>query len=559
MRRLAWLVAGAVFAAAAVALALLVWRQHADERAAQDRHMVELSAALVPRVGELLTRPLAETWDAVRRWELASGFRITVIAGDGQVLVDTSTVPDLVGEMENHGGRPEVVAARREGSGLSRRRSATTNRLTTYVAARVGGAERPSGFVRVAWEEPPWPFPWGEALVALATALAAGLATGAGVRRRQRAVARHLSEWTELSADEPVETLAEEADRRFRTLREELARELGATRSALAEVAEGVVLLDAQRVVRFANPAALAFLGGDLAVGRPLLEAVRAPELLAAVDGALFHREATHTEVSTGGLELAVRVSPLPHALLVAAVVIRDLSGERRLERARRSLVADLAHELRTPLTVLSGLAEEMGGSEAGSELVETLERQVRRLRTFAEELEELAAIESGQLTLHTEPTDALAIVRTVLEDLRGPAERGGIALRVEGDPTPVTTDPVRLAQVVSNLVDNGIRYNRPGGRVTVRLAREGEDVCIVVADDGIGIPPDDIPLVFQRFYRVRRGAQPEGGSGLGLAIVKHLVRALGGTVRLTSRVGAGTEVTLLLPPAPRRPLVGAL
>jgi signal transduction histidine kinase len=243
-------------------------------------------------------------------------------------------------------------------------------------------------------------------------------------------------------------------------------------------------------------------------------------------------------------------VCALEHPVLAAAVVLRDVRMERQLERARRALVADLAHELRTPLTVLSGLAEEMGEFGASAELAATLTRQVAKLRVFAEELEELARIESGQLRLHPDEVDASAISRQVIEDLRGSAESEGVALAAEGRPAPVHTDPVRLAQVLSNLVDNGIRYNRRGGHVTVRTAPAEDGVRIEVQDDGIGIPAGEIGLVFQRFYRVRRQAESEGGSGLGLAIVKHLVRALGGTVNLTSREGEGTLVTLLLPGA---------
>jgi two-component system phosphate regulon sensor histidine kinase PhoR len=251
-------------------------------------------------------------------------------------------------------------------------------------------------------------------------------------------------------------------------------------------------------------------------------------------------------------VELAVRVCALEHPVLAAAVVLRDVQEERQLERARRALVADLAHELRTPLTVLSGLAEEMGEAGPSAELGGTLTRQVTKLRAFAEELEELARIESGQLPLHLEEVDVAAVARQVLADLRGSADRAGVALRAEGGPATLRTDPVRLAQVLVNLVDNGIRYNRRGGHVTVRTAPSEGGVRIELEDDGIGIAAAEIGLVFQRFYRVRRRAEGEGGSGLGLAIVKHLVRALGGTVNLTSREGEGTLVTLLFPASNR-------
>jgi two-component system phosphate regulon sensor histidine kinase PhoR len=154
----------------------------------------------------------------------------------------------------------------------------------------------------------------------------------------------------------------------------------------------------------------------------------------------------------------------------------------------------------------------------------------------------------NNSVRLHPDEVDAAVIARQVLADLRGSAESAGITPTEEGGPARLRTDPVRLAQVLSNLVDNGIRYNRPGGHVTVRTAPFEGGVRIEVEDDGVGIPAAEIGLVFQRFYRVRRRAESEGGSGLGLAIVKHLVRVLGGTVSLTSREGEGTLVTLVFP-----------
>ncbi|MFI5165117.1 MAG: sensor histidine kinase [Thermoanaerobaculales bacterium] len=549
VQRVALLVASATFATAIVVVGVAEWHDRALRRDEQQRHLVELASTLTPRVAELLARPRAELWQAVRRWETASGYRITVIAADGQVVVDTSTVPDLVRQMENHGGRLEVVAAREQGNGLSRRRSATTNRVTTYAASRVGVAENPVGFVRVAWEEPPVAFPLGGVLIALGTTLVAGLVTRAWALRWQRGVARYLSAWTGLSADDPAETLAEEADRYFRQERERLEREVEVVRAALDRVGEGVVLLDRENAVRFSNAAASTLLGADLEIGHPLLEAIRAPEMIAAVHDVLAQGGERHTTVPLAdGAELAVRVCAVAHPVLAVAVVVRDVREERQLERSRRALVADLAHELRTPLTVLTGLAEELGEGGGDRELTETLVRQVAKLRAFASELEELARIEAGQLRLEVEEVRVDGVITQVLADLGGVAEAAGVVLAAQGEPAVLRTDPVRLGQVVGNLVDNGIRYNRRGGHVTVRTVRSDNEVRIEVADDGVGIPAAEIGLVFQRFYRVRRQAESTGGSGLGLAIVKHLTRALGGTVSLISREGRGTTVTLSFP-----------
>jgi two-component system phosphate regulon sensor histidine kinase PhoR len=536
----------------AVALACVVgaeWSHRRAARAAREAHGRLALDALLSPAPALLEEPSTQADLGLRELTATMGLRATLITVDGRVHADSWTPPGLVTRLANQLGRPEIEAARRGQVGVARRRLEWARRPSTLVAQAIGPPEHPVGYLRVALEEPPSPWPWGGVGMALAVALVAGALAEAWARRRHSAVVRHLLAWSDLPRTADLETVAAEADRRFRATREALARELDATRGALARVAEGVVLLDREGLVRFANPAAARLLGPALGTGRPLIEAIRAPDVLAAVRETMTSGETRHTGAAgAGGAEMVVRVCALEHPTLAVVVILRDVREERQLERARRALVADLAHELRTPLTVLSGLAEEFAETGSNPEVVATLARQVGRLRTFAEDLEELARIESGQLRLRRDTVDAALVARHVAEELAPSADGAGITLVVEGGSARLPTDEVRLAQVLTNLVDNGIRYNRRGGHVTVRAARVGSDVRIDVEDDGIGIPVSEIGLVFQRFYQVRRRSAPEGGSGLGLAIVKHLVHALGGTVSLASREGAGTTVTVLLP-----------
>ena len=540
-------VAAAVVLAGALAASAL---RSAETRDGVERELQASVEALAPHTAELFALSSEQADREIRRWAAASGLRVTLIGADGVVHADSWTLPALLGRMENHINRPEVVAARTHTIGSSRRRSVTTDHPTTYIARVVGPPERPVGFLRLAREDRPAEWPWRGALIALLAGVAAGAVAHRWGRRYRESAAGHLVPWTDLPASADLAAIADDADRRFRAIREELTRELEATRAALEQVSEGVMLLDREGVVRYANGAGSALLGAPLTPGRALVEAVRAPEVLGVVSEVLGHGGTRHTSVSIpDGPELAVRATAVVHPVLAVAVVMTDVRGERQLERARRALVADLAHELRTPLTVLSGLVEELTDVGAGSDLASTMSRQVQRLRVFAEELEELARIESGQVTLHEELLDATAVVRQVAGDLRSAAEARGVTLSVVGEPTLLATDAVRLGQALTNLVDNAIRYNRPDGAVIVRVGSADGAVRIDVEDTGVGIPAAEVPLVFQRFYRVRRGAGgTEGGSGLGLAIVKHLLRALGGSVTLESEEGRGTRVTLLFP-----------
>ena len=540
----------------AVALTVVVVgerQQRAMARAALEAELHRAVELLAPEGARLFALPVAEADAEIRRWAAASGLRVTLIARDGRVVADSWTLPALLGRLENHANRPEVRAAAGGSVVVVRRRSSTTDSATVYAAREVdpGGAGAGVGFLRVARLETKLRLPWAGVLAAAVAALLAGRLARWWEQKHHGAVARHLQPWADLPPTADLAALAEEADRRFRAEREEMLREVGAMRAALAEVGEGVVMLDAEGVVRFFNPAAVALLGSDLALGHALVEAARVPELVSAVGESLRTAKASHTSVPVdGGGELTARVCPVSHPVLAVALVLRDTREQRQLERSRRALVADLAHELRTPLTVLGALAEEFRDGDRDVELVASLERQVVRLRTFAEELEELTALESGQVRLHLERIDVAAVAHQAIADLDGEARAAGVALAVSGG-AELETDPVRLGQVLTNIVENGIRYNRKGGRVEVGIETADDAVVIHVADDGIGIAAAEIPLVFQRFYRVQHGAVPGGGSGLGLAIVKHLMRALGGSVQLSSREGAGTTVTLSFPRPP--------
>lgn len=543
-------VAAGLFALALVLMALGVnegrWRR--EHRRGEELRLELAADALSADAARLLHMESHQADTTVRFWAAVTGLRVTLIDAGGRVHAESWTVPALLDRVVDHLGREEVQAAARGEKVYARRRSETTGRRTTYHARALGGLP-PLGYLRVAHEGEGPGVPWLGVLVALLTAAVVTGATETALRRRERAVLRHLAPWSDLPANADLEAVSADLSQAFSERGREYERRLEIKRAALGQLGEGIVIVDRGGSVSFFNAAAGTLLGGQLAVGRPLVEAVRHPDLLAAVQRVSGEGGIQNTEcLGSGDVELAVRVCALDRPMMAIAIVLRDTRGERQLERARRALVADLAHELRTPLTVLGGLTEELREERDGDELVLSLERQLRRLRTFAEELEELAALETGQVRLEPEDVDAAVVVRQVLEELAGAAAQKDVMLSQSGDPCPVRTDSVRLSQVLSNLVDNGIRYNRPGGAVTVSLASRADAVQIVVEDTGIGIPAAEVPLVFQRFYRVRRGAQPNGGSGLGLAIVKHLVHALKGTVQMTSEEGRGTRVTVQLP-----------
>ena len=235
------------------------------------------------------------------------------------------------------------------------------------------------------------------------------------------------------------------------------------------------------------------------------------------------------------------------------AAAFNDLTARReRIEEQRKAMVSDIAHELRNPLNVIRGRLEaaEDGHLPFDRALSASLLEETVLLQHIVDDLQDLAAADAGQLRLHPEPLDAAELAGHVAAAHADRAAAAGVALTTSaGGGTALTADPVRLRQVVGNLVTNAIRHTPPGGRVTIHVSSTVDTVTLAVADTGTGIAAEDLPHVFDRFWRAEKSRNRQtGGSGLGLAIVRHLVQAHGGTVTVESEVDTGSTFTVRLP-----------
>ena len=217
-------------------------------------------------------------------------------------------------------------------------------------------------------------------------------------------------------------------------------------------------------------------------------------------------------------------------------------------DRLRRDLMADVAHELRTPLTVIQGKLEGLidGVYPRDSDQLQQLLEETRVLARLVEDLRTLALSESGALKLQREPADVAALARDVAAAFAGDASARGVALSVDApqEIAPMEIDPVRIREVIANLVSNALRHTPAGGSVTVRAGDDRKRVEIQVRDTGNGMSPEDLAHAFDRFYKGRNS----GGSGLGLTIAKNLITAHGGEIRAESEIGRGTTITFTLP-----------
>ena len=350
---------------------------------------------------------------------------------------------------------------------------------------------------------------------------------------------------------------AQHARWRVREVRDQLAQaseaqsELNILLEDVSEgLGEGLLVVGPDLKVRLVNRKALHFLGVErLSKGRHLLDALRAPDAVEAVQTAAKGEPARRVMVENPRGMWEVHAFPMRSK--GAVVLISEVGLLRRAAELRRRFVQDLSHELRSPLAVMRTTVEAMEG-EVTPQLADMMIRQVERITRLTDELFELATIEAGAIDLKPESQMLRPLVAEILADFEAVADRDKIDLRMEvADELSCVCDRRGLYRVVSNLVDNAIKYNRPGGWVEVSGSVSDTGVALVVEDSGGGIPAEELGAVMQRFYRIDQARTPgQGGLGLGLAIVKHMVLQMGGKLVLDSREGVGTVATLSLPPA---------
>jgi len=414
---------------------------------------------------------------------------------------------------------------------------------------------------------------WGTA--ALALGLASSLLAGLGARRLGRAAGAIAGATGKMAggdleararvvgADElgelgrSVDALAEGLDATLSDLRSE--RDL--LGGVLTAMTEGVMLITDGRV-RVMNRALRQMLLLDSsAVGKRLLEVIRRADLQEILDRAGREKEPVEDELELPGLRPrrvlvhAMRLDLESPSLLVVLVDVTEL---RKLESLRRDFVANVSHELRTPIASVRSAAETLRTAMqkdpvAAAGFVEMVERNADRLHRLVEDLLDLSRIESHQYQLAIETLELGAALDHAVGPFADRAAAKGLKLAVErGDPLLARADRRALERVVSNLVDNAVKYCPGGAEIRARAAREPQGpIRVVVEDTGPGIEARHLPRLFERFYRADAGRSREvGGTGLGLSIVKHLVEAMGGAVDVASTPGKGTAFSFTLPAA---------
>jgi two-component system phosphate regulon sensor histidine kinase PhoR len=521
-----------------------------------------------------------ETGDEAQRFAVRAaarlGVRVTLIDDAGVVLADSAKDARGVAEMENHIDRLEVQGARLRGSGESIRRSDTTNVQYFYSACIVEGSgpvkyariALPASRVAAAQTRYQWLI-FGVVLAALL--LLATVGYGA-VRRlskpaeRMGRIAARIAEG-ELELEVPhggrdeVSDLAESVNRMKHSLLgkiDELRREHALLSSVISDMQEGLLVVDPDRRVRLANHAVRVIF--DLTfepTGHLLAEVVRHPPVIEAIDAALsggVDSRGNVVRLPGSGRSFELHVTPLANEAGVI-VLFFDITRLEALEGVRREFVANVSHELRTPLTSIKAFVETLlsGGlqdRENSLKFLEIIGKHGDRMEALIDDITDLSRIETGAVELSIEPLDAAQLAREVVANLAPAIEQNEVKVEIELEsPFVVAADRRRIEQVLVNLIENAVKFNRPGGTVCIAGAVVDGRPTIAIEDTGIGIAADNLEKIFHRFYRVDPARSREaGGTGLGLAIVKHLMRLHGGRVEVESELGNGSCFVLEFP-----------
>ena len=474
-------------------------------------------------------------------------YRLTLISPDGTVLADTKTDAET---LENHSDRIEFIEAKSKGYGESVRYSSTLMEKTMYAAKlldngnvlRISVSRATVGFLLLGTIQP-----------TIVILIAAVLLSDLLAHKLSKRIVEPLNK---LDLDKPLDNDAYEEispllgriNRQHEQIDAQLA-ELKRRTSEFSQITsnlkEGLVLLDGKGSVLTLNPAAEKLFGSS-STGVDFLTVDRSPGMTSALEKA---RRDGHSEFrrETDGRVWQFDISRIEGG--GEAILAFDITERERAEEMRREFTANVSHELKTPLQGIIGSAEliesGMVKPEDTARFVGHISSEAKRLVTLIGDIIELSELDEG-VELPKGDVNVAKVAESVIAELTPAAEGKNVTISSELSDAVVKCNESLLREVIFNLTDNAIKYNKDGGSLKVTVSPDNNGCEIVVADTGIGIPSEALPHVFERFYRVDKShSKASGGTGLGLSIVKHAVMCMGGSVSINSEINKGTSVTV--------------
>lgn len=486
-----------------------------------------------------------------------STYRLTWINADGTVLYDSASNTQ---QMENHMAREEVKGALAEGVGQSTRYSHTLLERFLYCAQRL-----PDGtIIRLSVAQKSmltlflgmiWPICL---LFAFAIVLSLFLAS-----RLSKNIVKPLNElnldaplsndgYDELS---PLLRRLSAQQKQIQQQRDELLQKQREFEAVTTGMTEGIILLNQKHQILSINTAAKRLLGADAScMGQLILSVNHSAELLFLLSKA---DKGTYAEkiLNLNGRKYQATASPIVLEGQVSgmALLIFDVTEKEEAEQMRREFTANVSHELKTPLHTISGCAELMSNGMVKDEDMEKFSAQIyteaQRMIRLVEDILKLSRLDEEKEEGKREIVDIFSMAKETVEHMQPLAKAADITLTAEGESAKLCGISQLLQGILDNLCDNALKYNHPGGSVTVKVTNEPQAVRLTVSDTGIGIPADQQERIFERFYRVDKSRSKEvGGTGLGLSIVKHAAKLHQATIDVQSVPDKGTEITVLFP-----------
>jgi two-component system phosphate regulon sensor histidine kinase PhoR len=501
------------------------------------------------------------------------GERITIINKDGVVLGDSEEDPTT---MDNHATRSEVIEALSKGTGSSIRYSTTLRYNMMYVAVPITSNGEVVGISRVSLPltEIDKSLEHVNRIIIIGAAIAAIIAillafqilriTTEPVKKLTQLSSKiaqgELDQVIQITSRDEVGELARAFNLMSVRLKEMVAlitNERDRMATILSTIGDAIFMVDGNSRVTTMNRAAenIFQVSVEKALGRTFIEIVRDHEL-----NDVLQRCLSTKKQETG----AVEIKPQKQFLSVIAtplsgdsgclVHVQDLTELRRLEMIRQDFISNISHELRTPIASVKALAETLhqGAVEDPSvakDFLSKINAEADRLAQMVQELGELSRIESGEVTLLKKEIAVAEAIGHAVDRLGAQANRAGLKLQVDASANlpKVMVDEARIEQVLVNIIHNAIKFTPSGGRITISAKVKDTDILVSVSDTGVGIPPDDLPRIFERFYKADK-SRSGGGTGLGLAIAKHIVEAHRGRIWAESVEGRGSSFNFTLP-----------
>jgi two-component system phosphate regulon sensor histidine kinase PhoR len=509
------------------------------------------------------------------------GGRITIIDKDGKVVGDSYESGENLLGMENHKDRPEVVSALQDSVGKTIRYSYTIKTDMLYIASPIKVHGKIIGVARLALSL--------DELAHYRNRIIHILFIGLGVSfifslllslefsnkvtkplRQMMQAGKRMSQGDftqkiKVRTKDEIGELGEILNRISVELSEkitEITEDRSQLQSILSSMIEGVLAVDRQGKVLLANDALSRMFELNASFyGKPYYEVIRDPELNEFI-----------REVLSSGLKKSKEISfihPQERDFMIQSALVKkpreggifavfsfhNITELKRLEKVRKDFVANVSHELRTPLTSIKGFVEALqNGSinnpEQSFRFLSIISQHTNRMNKIISDLLQLSQIESKEFELKIEPFSLKELVEEVVYILKRSADEKlqNLEVHLHSEDAKVLGDKYRINQALTNLVDNAIKYTPEKGTIKIESRDKGELVEIAVSDNGMGIPPNDLPRVFERFYTVDKGRSRElGGTGLGLSIIKHIIEAHGGKVNAQSQLGKGSEFSFTL------------